>query len=294
MRTVRLKETFQKCTPQLFHRDDVLALKMNQWKTQGRVTFFDTACRLINPLSGLAETVHVALVFFKMYEIFCEDEKLFADLPAKLGTVVVGDEQSGLQVCRKYFGKDRIQQQQQQQRAPVHLVIINSFDSVDLTWNTVAGILDRLSAGGALIVCLGELYHSHAQVLIWVLYQVFREVHICKPKVSNVFDNEKFAVCHGFQPEKKMDLSDWGKILEMCPLPWFSYIAETERVFQQDQEIAQRRAERLTKLLVFHKPFANRHALNKMTNLCLMGANKQKYCLNYLETLGLSALHATT
>jgi hypothetical protein len=290
MRAIRLEDSFRGRTPKLFHRDDVLTLKMNRWKEQGRGSFFETASRLINPLSALPLVIHpnkTPMSFFKAYEIFVKNKDLFQKLPKKFR--IFSKEDTGIvEASQLYFGTERTN------GAKVYLATVISFENVEITLKKIGELTEHLCNEGALLVALGEMYQSRVQLLLWVLYQLFEDVRLYKPLVSNVFDNEKFAICNGFTRKIRINITDWGKLLESCPLPWFSYISEIESLFQKEKEIAQRRAENLTKLLVFHRPFANANSLGKMSTLCLSGSNIKKYCKKYIDTLELKSFLSTT
>jgi hypothetical protein len=77
-------------------------------------------------------------------------------------------------------------------------------DSMQMIIDEIICALSILAPNGALVLRMTESYTVTSCKLIYILSQLFDNVHVMKPLMSHMSSSEKFVVCQTFKPNAKI------------------------------------------------------------------------------------------
>ena len=293
---VLLDQQYVTHTPKPFARDDALAISVHKWQQRGRSNFFDLGCRLLSGMCGIQRVSNHSLDYLKIWDIlFAEKERFlqikqpFYSIHADAGMNTTDYSSATKEFLYQTTGMYQGISDELSDRN-ILLSTVTGFGAITDLWSQSEDSLLPLGEGGTFILQVGELYHRQTQLLLWVMFQSFEQVSVVKPPPSNAFDNEKYIVCHHFKRtvyshSYTARMKESAELFEGCPLSWFSYISHIEDQFRKEKEIAQRKAEIITSLLVLHHPQLSGKSLEVFEQDLTSGKNIEKYCARYLESV---------
>jgi len=276
MLSFTLSDVYLKINPQVCCRDNRLQIKINKWCHEGRKLYFDTACKIIYPLMGLHE---FSRSFYICWEILTHNKLSFSN---QLWVFHMSLNGFAAAVQKKNPGLVEIISPQK-----AHFVTSRDkiLDEQEL-WEDTQIMLNMLADDGGLFLQLGQIHTHSVQVLLWIFFQLFREVKLTKPKASYSFSVDKYLLATGFNSKMYQGFQTLAlhQYTDECPVSWFGYIASVENKFIQAREEQQQHAVVVTDIILAKKPFITSTELCELATTCHSGEQVRLYRKRYLES----------
>lgn len=258
------------------YRDDVLQLAISQFTEQGTSACFETACRLVDPMRRLSAVFHQD--YFKLWEIYAHFQLL-----APTGAFsALHFSSEAFRTATTHWFPDLVA------GAPVGIATLTVLNNV---WPMLENILAVLQPAGYLVLQLGYMNQFELKLLLWFLFNIFEEVHLCKPRASPVCDQEKFIVCRQFRAtqygtvyaaQMQSFAANPMAILEQSPLQWFAHVHALEIKFAKHEERWKHKAVAVAKLLGSQTHPMRPAALRELEQTCFRDAGGRRLCERYL------------
>lgn len=165
-------------------------------------------------------------------------------------------------------------------------------DSLELLFNQIYISLDVLESGGLLIIKIMEFYQHGTKLILWLLFNVFGEMCIEKPRVSACCSQAKYVICSNFNKlgysEKYKKLCQEMRetknyfILEF-PLAWSYWLTDQQNKFTQVKESWQRKAVQVCNILITQAPYLSQHHLHTLIRTCWKDTNIRQFIQEFVK-----------